>query len=58
MERSILMGDRTGWTVRLEELDEHVEVIRQVLQECGIDPTHGGKGILAHCGFCAGVLCL
>lgn len=33
MERSILMGDRTGWTVRLKELDEHVEVIRQVLQE-------------------------
>jgi len=33
MERAILMGDRTGWTVRLEELDEHVEVIRQVLQE-------------------------
>ncbi|WP_206886254.1 DUF6788 family protein [Alicyclobacillus mali (ex Roth et al. 2021)] len=33
MERSMLMGDRTGWTVRLEELDEHVEVIRQVIQE-------------------------
>ncbi|SIT11352.1 hypothetical protein SAMN05421799_11464 [Alicyclobacillus vulcanalis] len=35
MERAILTGDRTGWTVRLEELDKHVEVIRQVLQERG-----------------------